>query len=219
MNLENRLQTQYAWTSSFRTVYKKPAPQGFKVPQTSGISGWIVLSYEKNVPVCTWISRQETVQLSTVFDERFFGDTIFRVEKLNDVYIVSDVLFYNSNYIFATTTFKQRYEWLEKILNKFHSHIEGLAKFVHKSNLPKCSLKGYEIYNNIEGSFGFFVEQDKKLIKKSDIPDVYLIEDSYLRVPNLKTSVYLRSLGDEFELKCAQESDGSWSVQENIPDL
>ncbi len=166
------------------------------------------------------MTSRDTIQLSVVFDERFFGDTILRAEKLNkDTYVISDILYYNSNYIFACSTFRQRYDWLEKSLSRFHTHVDGMPKFIHKSNLPKCSLRGYEVYNDVPGSFGFFVEDDKKQITKGELPDVYLIEDSYVRVPDLKTSVFLRSLGTSFELKCSQESDGSWSIQENIPDL
>ena len=220
MNLASRLQTQLGWTSNFRTVFKKPAPRGFKVPQTSGILGWIILSYEKNIPTCTWMTARDTIQLPIVFDERFFGDTIFRAEKIEkDTFVISDIIYHNSNYIFGCSNFIQRYDWLKLILARFHTPVDGLTKLIHKSDLPKTPLRGYEVYTDVPGSTGFFVEDDKKTVTKGEIPDVYFIEESYVRVPDLKTSVFLRSKGTTFELKCSQHSDGSWVIQENIPDL
>jgi hypothetical protein len=220
MNLASRLQAQLGWTSSFRTVYKKPAPRGFKVPQTTGILGWIILSYEKNIPTCTWITARDTISIPIVFDERFFGDTIFRAEKISkDTFVISDIIIHNSNYIFACSTFEQRYDWLINVLERFHSPIDGLSKLIHKSALPKTSLRGYEVYTDTPGTNGFFVENDKQVVTKGDMPDVYHIEDSYVRVPDLKTSVFLRSKGPTFELSCVKESDGSWTIRENIPDL
>jgi hypothetical protein len=157
--------------------------------------------------------------LPIVFDERFFGDTIFRAEKISkDTFVISDIIYHNSNYIFEYTNFTQRYDWLKLVLERFHTPIEGITKLIHKSNLPKVSLRGYEVYTDVPGSTGFFVE-DSKTVTRGEMPDVYLIEESYVRVPDLKTSVFLRSKGSTFELKCSKHEDGSWVIQENLPDL
>lgn len=49
-------------------------------------------------------------------------------------------------------------------------------------------------------------------IVRSDLPDVYFVEGSYLQVPDLQTSEYLRSLGDSFVLE-VEERDGLWFVK------
>jgi hypothetical protein len=95
MNLANRLLTHYGWTPNFRLVFKKPAPLGRKltqVPQTTGTSGWIVLSYESGNPVCVWMNARECKSLPCVIDERLCGDTILRVERLSQYeFAVADV--------------------------------------------------------------------------------------------------------------------------------
>jgi hypothetical protein len=120
--------------------------------------------------------------LPIVFDERFFGDTIFRAEKISkDTFVISDIIYHNSNYIFEYTNFTQRYDWLKLVLERFHTPIEGITKLIHKSNLPKVSLRGYEVYTDVPGSTGFFVE-DSKTVTRGEMPDVYLIEESYVNV-------------------------------------
>lgn len=75
-------------------------------------------------------------------------------------------------------------------------------------------LRGFEIYTDVPGSKGFFVENDKSRIIKSDIPDVYFIEGTefYIQVPDIKTSDFLRSLGDSFEL-LLEERDTLWFLK------
>lgn len=215
MNLVNRLQTLYAWTPSSRLVSLKPVPPepNFSVPQTAGIMGWIVLSYDNNVPVCSWITARECCVLQVCLDERLFGDTIFRAEKVRDTYVISDVFVYNSSCIFVSSTFQQRYEWTAEILKRFYR--PGLAEFIHKSELPEnTKLRGYEVYDFKEGSHGCFVELDQtETIIRTEIPDVYTVvgKQGYVLVPNLKTSQFLRSKGSEFKLKCVQK-DGNWEV-------
>jgi hypothetical protein len=145
-------------------------------------------------------------------DERLFGDTIFRAEKVRDSYVISDVFVYNSSCIFNTSTFQQRYEWTKELLKRFYR--PGLAEFIHKSNLPEnISLRGWEVYDWKEGSHGCFVEEQFEIVTKTDIPDVYTVvgKQGYVLVPNLKTSQFLRSKGSEFKLKCV-EKDGNWEV-------
>lgn len=175
--------------------------------------GWIVLSYDNNVPVCSWITARECCVLKVCLDERLFGDTIFRAEKVRDTYVISDVFVYSSRCIFNESTFKQRYEWTKEILKRFYR--PGLAELIHKSDLPaNIKLRGYEVYDFKEGSHGCFVELDQtETIVRTEIPDVYTVvgKQGYVLVPNLKTSQFLRSKGSEFKLKCV-EKDGNWEV-------
>jgi hypothetical protein len=214
MTFASQLAARYDWTPAYRMVYKKPAPQGrklFSVPQTIGQSGWIVLSY----PTCMWITQKECIQIPCSVDERICGDTIFRCEKIRNDFIVSDIFIYNSNCVFYCSTFEQRYEWLKDLL-KFFGEIKGFPRFIHKSQLEKHhKVRGQESYTDEIGTNGYYAEQTGELvkIKKHSLPDCYIINDSYLRVPDLKTSQYLKTLGDEFEMRCLRNDDGSWSIQ------
>ena len=229
MNLVSQLQRHYEWTPNYRLVFKKPVPQGlktFSVPQTTGYSGWIVLTYDNNIPVCLWITAQECRKLPIIADERICGDTFFRVEKIGDLeFVVSDIWMYNANCVFACSTFKQRYEWLKKLLKTFTSNVPGTAKLIHKSDLPDgLKLKGVEEHSDeMVGKPGYFVEKDDSVtftVTKLSIPDCYEIQGKgYLRVPDLKTSVYLRSKGETFIVKCVPYDDEFWDVAENIPEV
>jgi len=186
----------------------------FSVPQTIGQSGWIVLSYQKNQPVCMWITKQECIQIPCCVDERICGDTFIRCEKIRNDFIVSDIFIYNSNFVFTCSTFEQRYIWLKELL-KFFGNIPGFPRFIHKSQLEKQhKIRGQESYLDEIGTIGYYSEEQGELvkIKKHSLPDCYLIDDSYLRVPDLKTSLYLRTLGSEFELRCLRNDDGSWNI-------
>jgi hypothetical protein len=225
MNLVNRLQTQYGWTPNFRLVFKKLAPPGlktFQVPQTNGLAGWIVFTYEKDVPVCLWITGQECKKLPCIVDERICGDTFLKVEKNGELdFIVSDIWMYNSNCVFACSTFQQRYEWLKEFIPTFTSHVPGTVKFSHKSTINTKNIRGYEEYPNEPGKFGYYTENDGSQIVhfvKMNLPDCYesVPFTGYLKVPDIKTSFYLRSKGNEFDCKCLKEDD-SWFVAENIP--
>jgi hypothetical protein len=172
--------------------------------------GWIVLTYDPD-PVCVWITSHKTCVLKICLDERLFGDTIFRAEKISDTYVISDVFVYNSCSIYSSTTFKQRYDWTKSILERFYR--PGLTKLIHKSDLlPDTKLRGYEYYDFNPGSYGSFAEPEETIIR-TEIPDVYTVKgkQGYLLVPDLKTSVFLRSKGAEFKLKC-NEKNGNWEV-------
>jgi hypothetical protein len=160
------------------------------VPQ--GRNEWIVLAQEG----CFLVTPKESKKLSIVLDQRLFGDTIFKVEQTSrDTYNILDVWMYNSSCIYAGTTFKQRSNWLVQIINTFHKHIAGLTKLTH-------------------------IQLNTITVQKSKIPDVYHVKDhdGYIRIPDLKTSRFMRSKGDEFELCCVKEDD-YWIIQENIPDI
>jgi hypothetical protein len=132
---------------------------------------------------------------------------------------------YNSNCVFACSTFKQRYEWLSKLLSRFTTYIEGVTiDLIHKSDLGDIPIRGYEEHTEETiGKPGYFVEKDNTerfTITRLSIPDCYeIIGKGYLRVPDMKTSVYLRSKGDSFECRCVKYDDKFWDVAENIPEL
>jgi len=163
-----------------------------------------VLGYDNSIPVCLWVTPHETRSLKVCLDERLFGDSIFRAEYTDGTYIISDIFVYNSCCVFLVTTFRQRYEWLSELFSRFSG--DGLK---HKS-AAKFPIKGYEVYDAKEGSHGYFVE-DVQTVIKTDIPDVYTIKDreGYLLVPTLELSVFLRSKGPEFKLRCTQKN-GNW---------
>jgi len=200
-----------------------------KIPQSIGTPGWIVFTYEKNIPVCLWIGSQECQKIPCCVDERLCGDTIIKVEKIGPLeFLVSDIWLYNSNCVFACSTFKQRQEWLSELLKMFTYNIPGkTAHLIHKSQytFADTNIRGYEYYSEETiGKQGYFVEKDTSTLVKIralHIPDCYEIIDKkeYLKVPDLKTSLYLRSKGKEFECRCIQNTDNSWSLVENIPDV
>jgi len=81
-------------------------------------------------------------------------------------------------------------------------------------------IRGYEEYTSEIGGNGFFVEREappssKNMmkIKRLQLPDCYQVGNSgYLLVPDLKTSEYLRTLGNEFELECEKVDEDSWRL-------
>lgn len=208
-------------------VYKKPVPTGlktFRVSQTTGIPGWIVLTYQDNIPVCYWLTTHECKQLVCFADERICGDTIFRAEKLSETqYAIADIWMYNSNCIYSCSTFKQRYDWLNLFLKTFIRSTEVSIQLLHKSEVEKINIRGYEEHPDEVGKPGYFVEKDNSellTITKLAIPDCYEITGKgYVRVPDLKTSVFLRLKGDVFTCSCVRYDDEYWDVQENIPEI
>jgi len=190
------------------------------------LSGWIVFTYERKKPVCLWISENECKKLPCIVDERICGDTFLKVEKIGSLdFVVSDIWMYNSNCLFACSTFKQRYDWLLKLLSRFTTYVEGVTiDLIHKSDLGDVDIKGYEEHpDDLPGKNGYFVE--KNLGTLFDIiqlptPDCYKVAGhGYLRVPDLKTSVYLRSKGANFKCRCVKFDEEFWTVTENIPEL
>jgi len=228
MNLVSQLQRHYDWTPNYRLVFKKPVPQGlktFRIPQTTGISGWIIFTYENKKPICLWVSGNECKKVPCIADERICGDTFLKVEKIGTLdYVVSDIWMYNSNCVFACSTFKQRYDWLFKLLQRFTKHVEGVTiDLIHKYELGDIPLKGYEEHSEETiGKPGYFVEEDNSnllQITRLTTPDCYEIAGKgYLRVPDLRTSIYLRSKGDSFECRCVKYDDEFWDIVENIPE-
>lgn len=229
MNLASRLQRQYEWTPNYRLVFKKPVPQGlstFRVPQTNGIPGWIVFTYDKKTPVCLWISGNECKKLPCIIDERLCGDTFIKVEKIGPLdFVVSDIWMYNANCVFACSTFKQRYDWLYKLLTRFTTCVEGITiDLIHKEDLGDIKIQGYEEHTNETiGKPGYFVEKDNSEtvdVISLQMPDCYEVKDKgFLRVPDLKTSLFLRSKGSNFKCRCTKFDDEFWDVTEKIPEV
>ena len=190
------------------------------MPQSHGIPGWIVLTYDETTPVCLFVTNRHAERLPLIADERICGDTFFRVERLSKYeFLVADIWVYNSNCVFACSTFAQRYEWLKELLETFTYHVKGTVHLQHKSTYLETP-KGYEAYTDEIGAVGTYVEDGILCtVKRLPIPDCYDIDGKYVRVPDLKTSVYLRSKGDIFTCKCTPHDDESWDVAENIPEL
>jgi hypothetical protein len=165
-------------------------------------------------------------KLTCIVDERLCGDTFLKAERLDrQTFLISDIWVYNSNCVFACSTFKQRYEWLKELLSTFTSHIEGVTvKLLHKSDYSG-DVKGYEEHiEDTPGKPGYYVEDEPNsellTVTRMSIPDCYEISGKgYLRVPDLKTSLYLRSKGDTFQCKCSKYDDEFWDVLENIPEV
>lgn len=226
MSRASQLQTLYAWTPSSRLVFRKPVPPDcntFKVPQTTGSSGWIIFTYENAIPVCLWMTAQECRRIPCIVDERMCGDTFLRAEKMGPYeFVISDIFMFNSNCVFACSTFEQRYHWLKDLMDTFIYPSKFTAQFIHKKDLNKThKIRGYEEHPDELGKHGYFTDSDDRQdITKLPIPDCYEVKDGgYLKVPDLKTSVFLRSKGSSFKLKCSKNEDGSWTVLENIPSI
>ncbi len=184
------------------------------------------MTYNKTVPTCLWITPKEVSILPCIVDERICGDTFLRVEKISNLtFLVSDIWMYNSNCVFACSTFQQRYEWLKDLLKRFVFHTDTTIRLIHKSEYSFTEIGGHELYTTeTAGKPGYFVEKEEYVIqefKKLEIPDCYLPvgKRGYLRVPDLKTSLYLRSKPNTFECKCVQNEDTTWTLLENIPNL
>jgi hypothetical protein len=132
---------------------------------------------------------------------------------------------YNTNCVFACSTFKQRYEWLYQLLGTFTTYIEGLTiDLIHKKDLGDIEIQGYEEHTDETiGKPGYFVENDDSelvTVVRMSIPDCYEINGKgYLKVPDIKTSLYLRSKGPRFECRCLKQDDEFWVVTENISEV
>lgn len=170
------------------------------------------------------MNTHECEKIPCIVDERICGDTFLRVERINKYeFVVGDIWLYNSNCIFACSTFEQRYNWLAIWLKTFFQPLPGFLTLIHKSNLTTQGIRGYEEYLQEVGRPGYFVEKDNSQlfkILKLNIPDCYeVIGKGYLRVPDLKTSTYLRSKGSEFTCRCVPYDEEYWDVVENIPEI
>lgn len=199
----------------------------FRVEQTKGTQGWLLFTYSETTPVCYWVNSQEYKLVPCIADERICGDTVLRVEKLSELeFVVADIWMFNSNCVFACSTFEQRYNWLKSFIPTFTTYIEDQSiELIHKSDLePGYYLKGYEEYPNEVGKYGYFIDKNEDSqvfeVTKLNLPDCYeIVGKGYLYVPDLKTSAYLRSKGDTFKCRCIPYEEDFWKVVENIPEI
>jgi hypothetical protein len=113
----------------------------------------------------------------------------------------------------------------ERVSDGLFDLIEGVTiKLLHKSEFVG-DTKGFEEHpDDVPGKYGFYVEKevDSEIhtVTRMSIPDCYEIQGGgYLRVPDIKTSVYLRSKGDTFTCKCSKYDDEFWDILDNIPDV
>jgi hypothetical protein len=189
------------------------------------VPGWIVFTYENKTPVCLWITTNECKKMPCIIDERICGDTFLKVEKIGPLdFVVSDIWMYNSNCVFACSTFKQRYDWLYKLLNRFTTCVEGITiDLIHKEDLGDVKIRGYEEHTDINGKPGYFVEKDDTELLNIialTIPDCYEVKQGgFLRVPDMKTSIFLRSKGSTFTCRCIKFDEEFWDVAEKIPEV
>ena len=196
-----------------------------QVPQTTGVPGWIIFTYENSTPCCFWITTQECKKLTCIVDERICGGTFLRVERLSPLeFVVADIWMYNSNCVFACSSFLQRYDWLKLFLRLFTSYEKNKTiRLIHKADLVNPVIRGYEAYEDEIGKSGYFIEKDNsELIQfiRMSMSDCYesVPFTGYLKVPDIKTSLYLRKKGQEFDCKCIKV-ENDWVVSEKIPDV
>jgi hypothetical protein len=158
-------------------------------------------------------------------DERICGGTFLRVERLSPLeFVVADIWMYNSNCVSACSTFSQRYDWLKIFLRMFTSHQPNVTiKLIHKSDLVDPVIRGYEAYEDEIGKTGYFIENDNTEIVhfvRMTMSDCYesVPFTGYLKVPDIKTSFYLRARGQEFDCRCLKV-ENDWVVSEKIPEV
>lgn len=217
----NRLKSVYKWDPSVRlTRQGKIGPYSVKVPQGSGIPGWLCLTRDEHSnPIALWIPRKEnpTPQLiRVVWDERCFEDTILRVEYTPTHVYIADAWMLNGTPLFMTTTFGARQEIVKSLFSMYTPcPLFETRKIQLRDDIT--DIRGYEYYNNTQGEKGIFAESKKEETLKyeimaTDIPDVYKVADvGYLRVQTMALSKKLRTLGRVFALECVQNDDGTWT--------
>lgn len=183
-----------------------------------------MFTYDNKIPVCLWITKAGCKKVPCIVDERLCGDTFLRAEQIGELdFVIADIFIYNSNCVFACSTFKQRYDWLSQLLSTFTTCLEGVTiDLIHKQDLAdEVPLKGFEEHPlETIGSTGYFVEKTNlQTITKLTLPDCYSVNDQgHLLVPDLKTSLYLRSKGPKFQCNCEKVDDEFWKLNENIPE-
>jgi hypothetical protein len=90
--------------------------------------------------------------------------------------------------------------------------------------LGDIGIRGYEEHpDDLPGKPGFFVDKDDSVILDIvalPMPDCYEVKDKgFLRVPDLKTSLFLRSKGASFKCRCIKFDEEFWDVAEKIPEV
>ena len=231
-----RLQTLYGWDPSTRMTRQATKPiRGniTRVPQGSGIPGWLCLTRDpsNSMPVALWVPRRADPKpqvFRIVMDDRCFEDSILRVEYTSTHLYIADVWMWNGIKMFNRTSFAWRQNYLRDMLPTMYtpcSGFESRAVELRREGMP--DIRGYEYYTDRLGETGLFKEetppapepiQETKTmyqITTTDVPDVYKLEDDlgYLRVRTLELSRTLRTLGPSFRIHCVKnpEDDGTWT--------
>lgn len=228
-----RLQTLYGWDPSARMTRQATKPitgSSIKVPQGSGIPGWLCLTRDptNSTPLALWVPRRVDPKpqvFRVVMDERCFEDSILRVEYTSTHLYVADVWMWNGIKIFNRTTFAWRQNYLKEMISLMYTSCPGFeSRAVELRSDTMSDIRGYEYYTDRIGETGLFKEETVSppkitestyQITTTDVPDVYKLEGDlgYLRVRTLELSRALRTLGPSFRLKCVKnaEDDGTWT--------
>jgi hypothetical protein len=218
----NRLKTLYGWDAGLRmTRQGNVANFTCKVPQTSGMPGWLCLTRDEvSKPVALWVPRRPdaTPQVfRVVWDERCFEDTILRVEYTSTHVYIADVWMWNGIPLFRTKSFAQRAEFLKKAFETTYTPCPPFESRAVALRETATEVRGHEYYTDALGEKGVYVETKPDVTNKyeivaTDIPDVYKVADvGYLRVRTMALSKQLRALGRVFTLECVQNEDGTWT--------
>lgn len=232
-----RLQTLYGWDPSTRMTRQATKPirgSSVKVPQGSGIPGWLCLTRDpaSSAPVALWVPRRVDPKpqvFRVVIDERCFEDSILRVEYTSTHLYVADVWMWNGIKMFNRTSFAWRQAYLKDMLSVMYTSCPGFeSRAVELRGEGMCDIRGYEYYTDRIGETGLFkeeappaplspkeIEKTTYQITSTDVPDVYRLEGDlgYLRVRTLELSRALRTMGASFRIACVKnlEEDGTWT--------
>ena len=237
-----RLQTLYGWDPAARMTRQATKPirgSTARVPQGSGIPGWLCLTRDPatSVPVALWVPRRPDPKpqvFRIVMDERCFEDSILRVEYTSTHLYIADVWMWNGVKIFSRTSFAWRQAYLKEMLSVMYTPCPGFeSRAVELRHEAMEDIRGYEYYTDRIGETGLFKEEEDATtalppeketdaeiaaayqITTTDVPDVYKLEGDlgYLRVRTLELSRTLRRMGPSFRLKCVKnpEDDGTWT--------
>jgi hypothetical protein len=112
---------------------------------------------ENNVPTATFIdAKGNEEQISLVIDHRMcFGTKLRVIAIAPTLFVVYDMPIYNGQNIHEITTFGQRHEKINTIIDNFHS--PDLCALIKVEDVPVNTLKrGVESYDDKPGSIGVF---------------------------------------------------------------
>lgn len=131
--------------------------QTFRVPQYSGIPGWLLLTHdEKNQAKALFVTTKSE-EVPIVLDERVFSDTVLRVVRLSPkLFLVYDIPIFNGTNLVETKGYPDRKKLLTELLEEFHS--PDRTALVLPEDAPYGSLlRGYEWYDELPQTMGVFL--------------------------------------------------------------
>jgi hypothetical protein len=157
-----RMRRLYPWKPLVRNG-SPTAQQSLKVPQLSGLPGWLLLTRRPSseaVALSIDDKGGHQEELTIVMDERMCSDTIFRTIRLSkDVFVVCDVWAINGTIVHPLANWSQRQEWIAESLKLFH-HPDFTALFTLADAPVGALVRGYEYYDDLPGSVGVFSRED-----------------------------------------------------------